>query len=217
MAGGTLPGMSAAVPYPGRCVQPCERGRLAPLPRGVCVERSGVRCGPPTPRTRGVDRCVRGCCAACSPPAGPPPITRPTAAPLLVGTLADLARTKSDLLAEHALLRQQLLIPRRQARRPRCTRADRALLVLLARRLRAWRPALLLVQPETVLRWQRRLFQWHWRRTSQVSAPAHRPPLAPETMALIREMAAANLCWPTRTSARSYPAIFHCDAGRVRP
>ena len=53
--------------------------------------------------------------------------TRPAAAPLFTGTLADLARTKPELLAENVLLRQQLLILRRPAKRPRCTRADRAL------------------------------------------------------------------------------------------
>src|ERR671932_1833353 len=75
--------------------------------------------------------------------------TRPAAAPLVTGTLADLARTKPQLLAENALLRQQLLILRRQTKRPRCTPADRALLVLLASRLRTWRDALFLVQPDT--------------------------------------------------------------------
>src|ERR687885_2192169 len=121
--------------------------------------------------------------------------TRPAAAPLLTGTLADLARTKPELLAENALLRHQLIVLRRRVQRPRCTPADRALLVLLASRLRTWRQALLIVQPETVLRWHRRLFRWHWRRKSQAPAPAHRPPLAPETIALIREMAAANRLW----------------------
>jgi putative transposase len=62
--------------------------------------------------------------------------TRPAAVPLLTGTAADLARTKPQLLAENAFLRQQLIILRRQVRRPRCTPADRALLVLLASRLR---------------------------------------------------------------------------------
>src|SRR5215217_8256654 len=121
--------------------------------------------------------------------------TRPAAAPLLTGTVTDLARTKPQLLAENALLRHQLIVLQRRVKRPRCTPADRALLVLLASRLRAWRQALLIVQPETVLRWHRRLFRWHWRRTSQAPAPAHRPPLAPETIALIREMAAANPLW----------------------
>jgi putative transposase len=121
--------------------------------------------------------------------------TRPAAASLLIGTVADLARTKPELLAENAFLRQQLIILRRQVRRPRCTTADRALLVLLARRLRTWPHALLLVQPDTLLRWHRQLFRWCWRRTSRATSPAHRPPLAPETFALIREMAAANRLW----------------------
>ncbi len=121
--------------------------------------------------------------------------TRPAAAPLVTGALADLVRTKPELLAENALLRQQLLILRRHVKRPRCTPADRALLVLLVSRLPAWRPALLLVQPDTLLRWHRRLFHWSWRRKSRSTAPAHRPPRAPETVALIREMAAANRRW----------------------
>ncbi len=83
--------------------------------------------------------------------------TRPAAAALLTGTVADLARTKLELIAENAFLRQQLIVLRRQARRPRCTPADRALLVLLASRLRTWRQALLLVQPDTLLRWHRQL------------------------------------------------------------
>ena len=77
--------------------------------------------------------------------------TRLAAVPLLTGTVADLARTKPALIAENAFLRQQLLVLRRQARRPRCTPADRALLVLLASRLRTWRHTLLIVQPEIVL------------------------------------------------------------------
>ena len=65
--------------------------------------------------------------------------TRPATAPLVAGTLADLARSRPELLAEHAFLRQQLLILRRQARRPRCAPAERTLLVLRAGRLRTWR------------------------------------------------------------------------------
>ena len=90
---------------------------------------------------------------------------------------------------------QQLIILRRQVTRPRCTGAGRALLVPLASRLRTWRHALLLVQPDSLLRWHRRLLRWCWRRKSRTTALAHRPPLAPETVALIREMAANNRLW----------------------
>src|SRR6266700_3376502 len=81
--------------------------------------------------------------------------TRPLNTSLLLGTLADLARGKSELVAENALLRQQLIILRRQSKRPVCTKKDRILLVLLAKAVRAWRQALLIVQPETLLMWHR--------------------------------------------------------------
>ena len=121
--------------------------------------------------------------------------TKPAAAPLVAGTLADLVRSKPALVAENALLRQQVIVLRRGAKRPRCTPTDRALLVLLASRLRTWRSALLIVQPDTLLRWHRELFRFAWRRKSRTTAPAHWPPIAPETVALIREMAGANRTW----------------------
>ncbi|HVC83414.1 MAG TPA: integrase core domain-containing protein [Chloroflexota bacterium] len=121
--------------------------------------------------------------------------TRPATAPLMTGTLADLARSKRELIAENALLRQQLVILRRSVKRPRCTSTDRTLLVMLASRLHTWRQSLLIVQPDTLLHWHRELFRRFWHRKSRTAAPAHRPPLAPETIRLIREMAAANRAW----------------------
>ena len=77
--------------------------------------------------------------------------TKPDTTSLLLGTLTDLFRSKSELVAENALIRQQLLILRRQVKRPACTKTDRKLLVLLARMVRTWKQALLIVQPETRL------------------------------------------------------------------
>jgi len=121
--------------------------------------------------------------------------TKPAALVLMAGALADLRRSKPELVAENALLRQQLLVLRRSATRPRCTPADRTLLVLLASRVRAWRQALLLVQPDTLLRWHRQLFRGYWRRKSRSAPSARQPKVAAETIALIREMAAANRLW----------------------
>jgi putative transposase len=78
--------------------------------------------------------------------------TKPNTTLLLLGTLTDLARSKSELVAENALLRQQLIILRRQVKRPACTKTDRMLLVLLARMARTWKQTLFIVQPETLLR-----------------------------------------------------------------
>src|SRR5215204_5915760 len=120
--------------------------------------------------------------------------TKPAEQGVVVGALADLVRGRPALVAENAFLRQQLLVLRRSVKRPRCTPADRALLVLLASRLRAWRQALLIVQPETVLRWHREGFRLFWRRKSRPRT-APKPKVAAETIALIREMAAANRLW----------------------
>lgn len=73
------------------------------------------------------------------------------------------------------------------------TPADRALLVLLAGRVRAWRQALLIVRPETLLRWHRAGFRALWRWKSR-PGPS-RPPLSAETIALIRRMAGENPLW----------------------
>ncbi len=61
---------------------------------------------------------------------------KPATGALIPGVVADLARSKPELVAENALLRQQLVVLRRTVKRPACTRLDRVLLVLLASRLR---------------------------------------------------------------------------------
>ena len=77
--------------------------------------------------------------------------TTPLTLSLPLGTLADLARSKSELVEENALLRQQLIILKRHVKRPACTKKDRILLVLEASAVRAWKQTLFLVQPETRL------------------------------------------------------------------
>ncbi len=121
--------------------------------------------------------------------------TKPVTSVPLVGALADLRRSKSELVAENALLRQQLLVLRRSVKRPRYCPTDRAFLVLLAGRIRAWRQALLIVQPDTLLRWHRQLFRGYWRRKSRATPTARRAKVSDETIALIRGMAAANRLW----------------------
>src|SRR5438874_8097286 len=77
--------------------------------------------------------------------------TKPLTSSLPLGTLADLGRSKAELVAENALLRQQLIILRRQVKRPVCTKRNRVLLVLLARLVRAWKQALFIVQEDDTL------------------------------------------------------------------
>jgi putative transposase len=89
--------------------------------------------------------------------------------------------------------RQQLIILRRQVKRPACTRTDRMLLVLLARFVRTWKQALFIVQPETLLLWHRQGFKLFWKYKSRATSTT--PRISQETVALIQEMARDNRLW----------------------
>ena len=110
------------------------------------------------------------------------------------GFIADLTRSRAELITENALLRQQLIVASRAVKRPAFRVHERGLLVLLARFLPKWRRALLLVKPETVLRWHREGFRLFWRRKSRPSGPRE-PRLAHHVVALIHRMATDNRLW----------------------
>lgn len=97
-------------------------------------------------------------------------VTHPPVRRLILGTACDTVRSKSALIAENALLRQQLNVMRRQVARPRVRPLDRLLLVLLVRCVRAWRDALLIVQPDTLLRWHRAGLRLVWRAKSRATS-----------------------------------------------
>ena len=119
--------------------------------------------------------------------------TKPASISLTQGCIHDLVRSKPKLVIENALLRQQLIVLNRSVKRPRMTHADRALIVLLVSRLQHWKDALLIVKPDTVLRWHRAGFRLFWKRKSRTNL--RQPKLATETIVLIKEMAANNQLW----------------------
>ncbi len=84
--------------------------------------------------------------------------TKPEAHGLVGGAVADATRSKSELMLENALLRQQLMVLERQVKRPQWSWRERSIIVRLASKLRRWREALFIVPPATVLRWHRDLF-----------------------------------------------------------
>jgi len=119
--------------------------------------------------------------------------TKPSTTALILGTLTDLARSKSELVAENALLRKPLIILRRHMKRPVYTKTDRMLLVLLVSMVRAWKQALFIIQPETLLRWHRQGFRLFWKYISR--AAARKPKISVEIVALIKDMARDNRLW----------------------
>jgi putative transposase len=113
---------------------------------------------------------------------------------LVLNAAIGLTRSRSELILENMLLRQQLIVLKRQAKRPALSWRDRMLFVLLAGKLPTWKQALVIVQPETVLRWHRDLFRWVWRRKSRPRRSGN-PPLTDDIVSLIKQMAKENRTW----------------------
>src|SRR5664280_2097648 len=93
-----------------------------------------------------------------------------------VGGLVLLARSDAAKEVEVLLLRQQLAVLQRYARRPRLTWTDRVVMTALALRFKPARRVGLLVTPGTILGWHRRLVARRWttpgRRPGRPSIPA---------------------------------------------
>jgi putative transposase len=99
-----------------------------------------------------------------------------------------------QIALENLALRHQLTVYKRTITRPRLRRTDRLIWVGLARAWAGWRRSLVIVSPETVLRWQRRRFRAHWTSLSG-RRPAGRPPISRQLRTLVVHMAHANPLW----------------------
>ena len=123
-----------------------------------------------------------------------------------LGALLAALRPRASLVAENLLLRQQLAILRRTHPRPRLRPIDRAFWVVISRIWSRWADTLAIVQPATVIGWHRREFArfWAWK-----SRPVGRPPLAPELVSLVEQMARENPLWSRRRVASELSKLGH--------
>jgi hypothetical protein len=87
----------------------------------------------------------------------------------LLGWIVSSFRSREDLLLENLALRRQLLALHAQRPRTRLTALHKLFWVAL-------KQALLVVTPETVVRWHRAGFRWYWKLISKVRRPIGRKP-----------------------------------------
>jgi putative transposase len=102
-----------------------------------------------------------------------------------------LFRSIQAVQAENLFLRRQLALFKERGVQPRRIDAATRISLAILARLFEWRDALFVVQPKTMIRWQRagwRLF-WRWK------CRPGRPRIPVELRALIRRMAAENPAW----------------------
>jgi len=114
---------------------------------------------------------------------------------LLVSIMLAYLKSRHALVVENLLLRQQLSIALRVRPHPRIQWRDRLFWVMARRLCTDWRRHLVVVHPETVLRWHRQgwRLRWWWRSRR----PTGQPRVPQEVRALIRRLSEENRLWGT--------------------
>jgi putative transposase len=114
---------------------------------------------------------------------------------LLVGAVLRFFRTRRSLLLEILALRQQLAALKRRHPRPKLAAFDKLFWVLARRFWSGWKQTLIIVGPETVVRWHRSGFALYWRTISKANQVVGRRWISKEVRGLIFQMVAENATW----------------------
>jgi hypothetical protein len=101
----------------------------------------------------------------------------------------------ANLAMENLALRQQLAILKRTCKRPQLQPKNRLFWVLLSRLWCRWREVLIIVKPETVVRWHKQGFKLFWNYKSRHKGRVGKSRLNKEIRSLVRRMARANPLW----------------------
>jgi hypothetical protein len=114
---------------------------------------------------------------------------------LCFGMLVRFFRERRSLLLENLALRQQLVALKRRHPRPSLGLFDKLFWVIARWVWSAWKHSLILVTPETVVRWHRTGFRIYWQLISRVRRPVGRRPTPKELRELIFRMVVENPTW----------------------
>jgi putative transposase len=114
---------------------------------------------------------------------------------LILTTIPRFFRTRRSLWLENLVLRQQLVVFKRRHPRPRLASFDKFFWVLVQRFWSDWKQALIIVNPETVVRWHRAGFGLYWRAISRTRSVFGRKRISKEIRDLIFRMVAENPTW----------------------
>src|ERR1700674_2851620 len=114
---------------------------------------------------------------------------------LCFGMLVRFFRERRSLLLENLALRQQLVALKRRHPRPSLGLFDKLFWVIARWVWSPWKRSLILVTPETVVRWHRTGFRIYWRLISRVRRPVGRRPTPKKVRELIFRMVIENPTW----------------------
>jgi putative transposase len=114
---------------------------------------------------------------------------------LCFGMLVRLFRERRSLLLENLALRQQLVALKRRHSRPSLGPFDKLFWMIARRAWSAWKQSLIIVEPETVVRWHRTVFRMYWWLISTVRRQVGRRPTPKKVRELIFRMVVENPTW----------------------
>src|SRR5271156_3410212 len=114
---------------------------------------------------------------------------------LWFGALARAFHSRRSIVLENIALRQQLAVLKRRRPRPRLDLLDKLFWVAARRFWSEWKQALIVVTPETVVRWHRAGFRLYWKLISRVRTRVGRRQTSKEIRQLIFRMVAENPTW----------------------
>lgn len=113
---------------------------------------------------------------------------------LLFGALFRLFRSRTFLWLENLALRQQLTVLQAKRRRPRLSIVDKLFWIMARKLWSDWKKSLLVVTPETVVRWHKAGFRLYWRWISRKEKTG-RKAISRELRDLIFQMMQENPTW----------------------
>src|SRR6266699_1260373 len=125
---------------------------------------------------------------------------------LCFGTLVRLLRSRQSLLLDNLALRQQLVALKRRHPRPSLDTLDRLFWVVAQRAWDGWKRSLIIVTPETVIRWHRAGFRLYWRLISKTRRQVGGRQTSKEIRDFIFRMVAENPTW----AHLAFMANFSC-------
>jgi transposase InsO family protein len=114
---------------------------------------------------------------------------------LWFGAFARLFRSRRDLVVENLVLRQQLAVLKRRQPGPNRNGFDKFFWIAMHRFWSKWESALIIVTPETVVRWHRAGFQMYWKLILKVRRQVGRRPTPKAVRELIFRMVLENPTW----------------------
>src|SRR2546425_771543 len=114
---------------------------------------------------------------------------------LWLGALYRVFCTRRNLILENLALRQQLAVLKRQHPRPKLGPLDKLFWVVVRGSWSRWKDALVLVLPETVVRWHRTGFKLYWTMLCRARKRLGGRRVSRQIRELIFQMVAENPSW----------------------